>query len=78
MIVVKNYIFNFDSFSFIFIINYIFIVLNYFYNLTYSFIEFEESSFKIVVLYYIIVFTYMIYNELTIIKEQKNGIQGYS
>jgi competence protein ComEC len=61
-----------------FIINYIFVVLNYFYNLTYSFIEFKESSFKIVVLYYIIVFTYMIYKELTIIKEQKNGIQGYS
>jgi competence protein ComEC len=61
-----------------FIIDYIFVVLNYFYNLTYSFIEFKESSFKIVVLYYIIVFTYMIYKELTIIKEQKNGIQGYS
>lgn len=61
-----------------FIIDYIYFVLDYFYNLNYSFIEFKESSFKIVVIYYIIVFTYMIYKELTIIKEQKNGVQGYS
>ena len=61
-----------------FIIDYVFFVLEYFYNLTYSFIEFRESSLNLVVIYYIIVFAYMIYKELTTIKEQKNGIQGYS
>ncbi|MGL5749360.1 MAG: ComEC/Rec2 family competence protein, partial [Paraclostridium sp.] len=59
------------------IIDIINVGLEFLYGLDYSYIEFESSSKLLVAIYYIIIILYMIFKERKIIKEQKNGIQGY-
>ena len=42
-----------------------------------AYIEIESPKLFYVTFYYILIFSYMIYRELNIIKEQKNELQGY-
>lgn len=53
------------------------ICLEIFYNFRFSFVEIEKTNLEFVIIYYIVVGTYMIYKEIKTIKEQKNGLQGY-
>lgn len=59
------------------IIDFIYFLLDKISNLTFSYIEFENTSFIYVLVYYIGVFTYMIYKEFKTLGEQKNDLQGY-
>ena len=43
-----------------------------------AYIEFENSNLKYVIIYYVLVFSYMIYKEIKTTKEQENEVQGYS
>ena len=43
----------------------------------FAYIEVDNPKLSFVIIYYIILFSYMIYNELKIIKEQENELQGY-
>ncbi|MEJ8554299.1 ComEC/Rec2 family competence protein [Tepidibacter sp. Z1-5] len=61
-----------------FIIFYIKFVVFYLSSIKYSYIEFETVSLKLVVLYYILLMTYMIYNERKTVKEQLNEVRGYN
>ncbi len=60
-----------------FIIDIVNMYLEILYNFRFSFIEIEKTNLEFVVIYYIVVGIYMIYKEIKIIKEQKNGLQGY-
>jgi competence protein ComEC len=60
-----------------FIIDNINAILEFLYDLNFSYIEFEKSNKFIVIVYYILVSIYMIYKEIKTVKEQKNGLQGY-
>ena len=42
-----------------------------------AYIEINNPKILYVIFYYILVFSYMIYRELKIMKEQENGLQGY-
>lgn len=42
-----------------------------------TYIEIENPKLFYVTFYYILIFSYMIYRELKIMKEQENGLQGY-
>ena len=42
-----------------------------------AYIEIENPKLFYVTFYYILIFSYMIYRELRIMKEQENGLQGY-
>ncbi|WP_099187368.1 ComEC/Rec2 family competence protein [Tepidibacter mesophilus] len=61
-----------------FIIFYIKSILFYLSSIKYSYIEFETVNLKLVVLYYILLMTYMIYNERKTVKEQLNEVRGYN
>ncbi|WFD11565.1 ComEC/Rec2 family competence protein [Tepidibacter hydrothermalis] len=61
-----------------FIIFYIKSIVFYLSDIKYSYIEFETVSLKLVVLYYILLMTYMIYNERKTVKEQLNEVRGYN
>ena len=43
----------------------------------FAYIEIDNPKFNHVVIYYAIVFIYMIYKELKVMKEQENELQGY-
>ena len=43
-----------------------------------GYIEVENPNIKYVIIYYVLIFSYMIYKELKTMKEQENEIQGYS
>ena len=60
-----------------FILDTIYILLDKFSNLEFAYITIEEPKLYYVIIYYIIVFSYMIYKEVKTIKEQKNELQGY-
>ncbi|MEG2984484.1 MAG: ComEC/Rec2 family competence protein [Peptostreptococcaceae bacterium] len=51
--------------------------LEFLYNLSFSYIEFEEVNNLIVIMYYIVIVIYMIYKEIKTVKEQKHELQGY-
>lgn len=61
-----------------FIIFYIKSIVFYLAGIKYSYTEFETVSLKLVVLYYILLMAYMIYNERKIVKEQLNEVRGYN
>jgi len=61
-----------------FIISYIKSIVFYLSGIKYSYIEFETVNLKLVVLYYILLMAYMIYNERKIVKEQLNEVRGYN
>ena len=42
-----------------------------------AYIEVNNPKLFYVTFYYILIFSYMIYRELRIMKEQENGLQGY-
>lgn len=46
-------------------------------NMKLSYIEIENPKLFYVIFYYILIFSYMTYRELRIMKEQENGLQGY-
>lgn len=46
-------------------------------NMELAYIEIEKPKLLYIVFYYILIFSYMIYRENRIMKEQENGIQGY-
>lgn len=59
------------------IINTIYFLLNKLSNIDFLYIEFEKSNLIYVIIYYILIFSYMIYKEQKTIKEGVNGVQGY-
>ena len=59
------------------LINFIYYVLNKIINIDFAYIEIDNPQFTYVVMYYVIVFIYMIYKELKVMKEQENELQGY-
>jgi competence protein ComEC len=61
-----------------YIIFYIKSIVFYLSSIKYSYIEFETVSLKLVVLYYILLMAYMIYNERKTVKEQLNEVRGYN
>lgn len=46
-------------------------------NVRLAYIEIENPKLFYVTFYYILIFSYMVYRELRIMKEQENGLQGY-
>ena len=60
-----------------FILETIYVLLEKISNLDFAYIVIEEPKLYYVIIYYIIVFSYMIYKEVKTIKEQKNELQGY-
>ncbi|KXZ40099.1 competence protein ComEC [Alkalithermobacter thermoalcaliphilus JW-YL-7 = DSM 7308] len=59
-------------------IKYIVTVVKYLSEIEYSHINFENTSLSFMVLYYIIVVSYLILSEIYTVKEQKNAVQGYN
>ncbi|MCR8746550.1 ComEC/Rec2 family competence protein [Romboutsia lituseburensis] len=59
------------------IINAIYFLLCNLSELDFAYIEIENPSKFYVIIYYTIVFSYMIYKELKVMKEQTNELQGY-
>lgn len=60
-----------------FIINIIYFLLEKLSNLYFAYIEVDNPNMYCVIIYYTVVFSYMIYKELKVMKEQKNELQGY-
>lgn len=46
-------------------------------NLSFAYLDINNPKFYIVLVYYIVVFTYMVYWEIKEMREQDNGLQGY-
>ncbi|GAA0233942.1 ComEC/Rec2 family competence protein [Metaclostridioides mangenotii] len=46
-------------------------------NLSFSYLDIKSPKFYIVLVYYTVVFTYMVYWEIKEMREQDNGLQGY-
>ncbi|MEF9990753.1 MAG: ComEC/Rec2 family competence protein [Romboutsia sp.] len=59
------------------IINSIYFLLEKVSNIDFAYIEIDNPKKYYVIIYYIIVFSYMIYKELKVMKEQENELQGY-
>ena len=59
------------------IVNVIYFLLEKISALYFIYIEIENPNIYYVIIYYIIIFSYMIYKEITVMKEQKNELQGY-
>ncbi len=59
------------------LINFIYYILSKIIMIDFAYIEIDNPKFNYVVIYYAIVFIYMIYKELKVMKEQKNELQGY-
>ena len=59
------------------IVNVIYFLLEKISDLYFIYIEIENPNIYYVIIYYIIIFSYMIYKEITVMKEQKNELQGY-
>lgn len=62
----------------IILIEYIFLVVNYLASIKFAYVEFQNVNLKIVIIYYILLICCIIYREIKIVKEQKNGVQGYN
>ena len=60
-----------------YIISTIYYLLDNISKVKFTYIEVDNPKLSFVIIYYIILFSYMIYNELKIIKEQENELQGY-
>lgn len=60
------------------IIDTIYLLLENISDFKLAYIEIENPNIYFVVTYYIVVFSYMIYKELKVIKEQTNELQGYN
>lgn len=61
----------------IIIINDIYFILDRLSDLDFAYIKIDNPSMVYVIIYYIAVFSYMIYKELKVMKEQTNELQGY-
>ena len=59
------------------IVNIIYYLLEKISDLYFIYIEIESPNIYYVIIYYVIMFSYMIYKEITVMKEQKNELQGY-
>jgi competence protein ComEC len=59
------------------ILEIIYVLLEKISDLEFAYIIIEEPKLNYVILYYIVVFSYMIYKEMKTIKEQSNELQGY-
>ena len=42
-----------------------------------GYIQVDNPSITYVIIYYVLIFSYMVYREIKIMKEQENEIQGY-
>ena len=60
-----------------YIIDIIYYLLSKISTFNFAYIEIDNPKLYCVIIYYIILFSYMIYNELKIMKEQENELQGY-
>lgn len=61
----------------IIIMDSIYFLLNILSRLDFTYVEVENPKIQYVIIYYGIVFSYMIYKELKVMKEQTNELQGY-
>lgn len=59
------------------IFNSIYFLLEVISNLEFAYIEVKDPSIHCVAIYYTVMFLYMSYKELKVMKEQENGLQGY-
>lgn len=59
------------------IVNIIYYLLEKISDLYFIYIEIDNPNIYYVIIYYIVIFSYMICKEITVIKEQKNELQGY-
>lgn len=59
------------------IVNIIYYLLEKISDLYFTYIEIESPNIYYVIIYYVIIFSYMVYKEITVMKEQKNELQGY-
>ena len=59
------------------LVNTIYFLLEKISDIEFSYIDIENPKLYFVVTYYIVVFSYMVYKELKVIKEQANELQGY-
>ena len=59
------------------IVNIIYYLLEKISDLYFIYIEIESPNIYYVIIYYVIMFSYMIYKEITVMKEQENELQGY-
>ncbi len=59
------------------ILEIIYVLLEKISDLEFAYIIIEEPKLNYVIVYYIVVFSYMIYKEMKTIKEQSNELQGY-
>lgn len=60
------------------LINMVYYILDKLSQIEIGYIEVENPNIKYVIIYYVLIFSYMIYKELKTMKEQENEIQGYS
>ena len=61
----------------ILLIQYIYLIVDYLSKLSYSYIEFKDTSLGFVLAYYLVIIIVINIREIRITKEQKNGLQGY-
>ena len=59
------------------LINMVYYILDKLSQIEIGYIEVENPSMTYVIIYYVLIFSYMIYRELKTMKEQENEIQGY-
>ena len=59
------------------IIDIIYFILDFVDGIWFSYVEFDKLGFSFVLIYYIIIFLGMKFYEIKVIREQKNGLQGY-
>lgn len=59
------------------LINMVYYILDKLSQIEIGYIEVENPSMTYVIIYYVLIFSYMIYKELKTMKEQENEIQGY-
>ena len=59
------------------IIDLIYFILDFVDRIWFSYIEFDKLGFSFILIYYIIIFLGMKFYEMKVIREQKNGLQGY-
>ena len=59
------------------LIDLIYIILDLLVNINFAYIEIDNPKIYCVAIYYVVIFTFMIYIERKTMKEQINGLQGY-
>ena len=59
------------------LINVVYYILDKLSQIEIGYIQVDNPSITYVIIYYVLIFSYMVYREIKIMKEQENEIQGY-